>query len=143
MPKINSIKTTIDGYEFDSLTESEFYKHLKSRSDIEEIIIHPTLTLIDEFSVWCGRCTDGFTLSPKTGRKIQCKRCKGTGVVKRHPWTYTPDFKVRWKEGSPSYYDVKGGFKNERFNLVKKMFEYKFGHELLVVKQIKGEWKYM
>jgi hypothetical protein len=143
MAKINSVKTTIDGYEFDSLTEGEFYKHLKSRSDVLAIDVHPTFTLISGFQISCGRCNGGHVKSPKTGKQIKCKRCEGKGLITRQPWTYTPDFRVIWRQGSPSYFDVKGGFKDAKFNYVKKMFEYKYCHELLVVKQVKGEWKYM
>lgn len=143
MKKINAIKTEIDGYEFDSLTEAEFYKHLKSRDDVKWMKVHPQYKLLDEFEVKCGRCYYGKVKSSKTGKKINCKRCKGEGFIKRQSWTYTPDFEVHWTDGSRAYFDVKGGFKNERFNLVKKMFERTFGTELLVVKNVKGEWKYM
>jgi hypothetical protein len=141
--KINSVKTIIDGYEFDSLTEAEFYKHLKGMDDVKRIIVHPTFTLLDPFTIDCGRCFDGKVKSPKTGKMIKCKRCDGTGKITRHSWEYTPDFIVWWKNGYKSSYDVKGGFKNERFNLVKKMYEHLTEAELLVVKQEKGEWKYM
>lgn len=141
--KINSVKTVIDGYEFDSLTEGEFYKHLKSCDDVLGIIVHPTFTLVEGFEVECGRCLRGKTKSLKTGRMINCKRCEGTGKINRQPWTYTPDFHVAWKDGRFSYYDVKGGFKDAKFNYVKKMFENKIKTELLVVKSVKGQWKYM
>jgi hypothetical protein len=143
MAKINSVKTVIDSYEFDSLTEGEFYKHLKSRDDVKRIIVHSTVILLEAFSISCGRCYDGEIKSSKTGKMIKCKRCDGTGTITRQAWKYTPDFIVWWKNGYTSYFDVKGGFKNERFNLVKKMFEKIKGQELLVVKQVKGEWKYM
>lgn len=143
MRKINAVKTTIDGYEFDSLTEADFYKHLKSRDDVEVIIVHRTFTMMTPFEIKCGRCKSGKVKSPKTGNMIKCRRCDGTGMITRKAWRYTPDFIVEWKDGETSYYDVKGGFKNEKFNLVKKMFEKMFGQELLVVKNVKGEWKYM
>lgn len=143
MRKINSVKTKIDGYEFDSLTEGEFYKHLKSRDDVKKIIVHPTILLLKPFVIPCGRCHLGKIKSRKTGKEIKCHRCHGEGFINRQSWTYTPDFEVFWKDGSRSFYDVKGGFKNERFNLVKKMFEFKYQEELLVVKNVKGQWKYM
>lgn len=143
MAKINSVKVEIDGHVFDSLTEGEFYKYLKSNDDVEKIVIHPRYTLVEGFNVKCGRCNNGLVKSSKTGNKIKCKRCKGNVFIERQPWTYTPDFKVIWKEGYWSHYDVKGGFKDSKFNYVKKMFEKTFGSELLVVKQVKGQWKYM
>lgn len=144
MAKINSVKTNIDGYEFDSLTEGEFYKYLKSRNDIEKIIVHPTFILLEPFKIKCGRCVNGKIISPKTGRLIKCKRCGGTGEITRQQWRYTPDFIVVWNDHHVSYYDVKGSFHDAKFNYVKKMFERIHGQELLVVKQTKdGEWKYM
>jgi hypothetical protein len=145
MAKINSVKTVIDGYEFDSLTEGEFYKYLKNRDDIQDIIVHPSFILMEGFEIQCGRCHYGKVKSQKTGREIKCTRCKGKGYITRQPWTYTPDFAVKWDETFTkySYYDVKGGFKDSKFNYVKKMFENKIKSELLVVKQVKGEWKYM
>jgi hypothetical protein len=143
MAKINSVKTYIDGYEFDSLIESEFYMYLKSKDDVKEIEVHPRYTLLDQFTIMCGRCFCGKVKSPKTGNLIKCKRCGGTGLITRQPWTYTPDFRVKWSDGHTSFFDVKGGFKDQKFNYVKKMFELKFYQELLVVKQVKGEWKYM
>jgi hypothetical protein len=143
MAKINSVKTTIDGYEFDSLTEGEFYRHLKRREDVDYIKVHPSYTLLEQFSIICGRCNSGKLPSAKTGKLIKCKRCEGEGIILRRPWTYTPDFMVKWKDGHSSFYDVKGGFKDAKFNYIKKMFENKFYQELLVVKQVKNEWKYM
>lgn len=144
MAKINAVKTTIDGYEFDSLTEGEFYKYLKSLDEVEHIKVHPHYTLLERFTIMCGRCNAGKLPSPMTGKLIKCKRCEGKGVIERQPWTYTPDFMVKWKDGHSSFYDVKGGFKDAKFNYVKKMFENQFYQELLVVKQTKdGQWKYM
>lgn len=141
--KINSIKTELDGYLFDSQTEAAFYEHLKRREDVKEITVHPTFELITEFEVNCGRCHRGKVKSPKTGNMIKCKRCNGTGIIKRQPWSYTPDFLVRWENGEQSFYDVKGGWKDPKFNYVKKMFEWRFRTELLVVKPSKKGWRYM
>jgi DNA-directed RNA polymerase subunit RPC12/RpoP len=143
MGKINAVKTTIDGYEFDSLTEGEFYKYLKNLPDVDYIKVHPSYTLVEPFMILCGRCKGGKLASLKTGKLIKCQRCGGKGTIKRKAWTYTPDFKVKWKDGYSSFYDVKGGFKDAKFNYVKKMFENTFFQELLVVKQVKGQWKYM
>jgi len=143
MAKINSVKTELDGYLFDSQTEAAFYQHLESRDDVKEITVHPTFTLIEGFEVLCGRCSEGKVPSPKTGKLIQCRRCGGVGVIRRQPWHYTPDFLVKWESGEQSFYDVKGGWKDAKFNYVKKMFEWRYRTELLVVKPYKNGWRYM
>lgn len=140
--KINAIKVTVDGHEFDSKTEAEYYQYLKSRDDVEDIILQPQYTLLEPFDIGCGRCCMGKVESTKTGNMINCKTCGGTGKRKRQAWTYTADFEVDYTSGMMEVIDVKG-FANERFPLVRKMFEYTQGFELLVVKKIKGQWKYV
>lgn len=140
--KINSKKVVIDGHEFDSQTEAEYYQYLKSRDDVKEIVLQPQFTLIEHFQIRCSRCVGGQVISPKTGNVIQCKTCKGTGFRDRQSWTYRADFEVLYDDGKIEVIDVKG-FANERFPLVRKMFEYTEGYELLVVKKVKGQWKYV
>lgn len=142
MSKINSKKTIIDNIEFDSQTEAEYYQYLKSCEDIERFEMQPQFTFIKPFHIVCGRCIEGKVPSPKTGNLINCKTCEGTGKRKRKPWTYKADFQVFYKDGRVEVVDVKG-FANERFLLVRKMFEYKFGKELIVVKKTKTGWKYV
>lgn len=140
--KIKSRKTTVNGIEFDSQTEAEFYKHLLWRDDVKDVELQPQFTLMNQFEVSCGRCIDGKVESPKTGNLIKCRTCTGTGKRSRREWTYTADFRIIWKDGREDVVDVKG-FANERFNLVRKMFEYKFKKELLVVKKHKDGWRYV
>ncbi len=140
--KIASRKVVIDNIEFDSLTEAEFYMYLKNRNDVEAIYLQPQFTLLEPFEISCGRCYMGKVKSPKTGKMIKCKTCGGTGVRTRQAWTYKADFEVWYKDGEIAVIDVKG-FANERFPLVRKMFENKFKHELLVVKKTKTGWKYV
>lgn len=145
MGKINSVKTVIDGHEFDSQTEAEYFEYLKSISKekkITHIEFQPKFTLMDNFEVSCSRCDMGVVPSEKTGKFIKCKTCKGTGLRPRHSWTYKADFRVFYQSGRVEVIDVKG-FANERFPLVRKMFEYQNGFELLVVKKHKGGWKYV
>lgn len=142
MGKINSKKVIIDGHEFDSLTEAEYYQYLKSRDDIKGIVLQPQYTLMKPFKICCGRCHLGKVKSSKTGNMVKCKTCEGTGFRTRQAWTYKPDFLVEYANGVYDVIDVKG-WTNERFPLVRKMFEYTQGFELLVVKKIKGQWKYM
>lgn len=139
--KIKSRKTIVDGIEFDSQTEADFYKHLMSRDDVKDIELQPKFTLVDEFLIDCGRCDEGKVPSPKTGNPINCRTCRGTGKRTRQSWTYTADFRIIWEDGHEDIVDVKG-WANERFNLVRKMFEYKHKKELLVVKRQKNGWRY-
>jgi hypothetical protein len=142
MGKIASKKTEVDGHLFDSQTEAEFYQYLKSRDDVEHIQLQPQYIFLFPFEIKCSRCDIGKVPSPKTGKPIKCKACNGTGQRARQGWTYTADFQVRFKNGAYLVYDVKG-WANERFPLVRKMFEKTQGYELLVVKKTKGGWKYV
>jgi len=142
MRKINSTKTVVDGHEFDSKTEAEYYEYLKKRDDIDWIDLQPRFTLLPAFEIGCGRCYKGKVQSPKTGKLIKCKPCGGTGKRTRQAWTYKADFQVWYKDGMMEVIDVKG-FANERFPLVRKMFEHTEGYELIVVKKTKNGWKYV
>src|SRR5690625_3825170 len=97
--KIKSRKTIVDGIEFDSQTEAEFYKHLLWRDDVKDIVLQPTFVLLDKFEIDCRRCHEGKTKSPKTGNLINCTTCKGTGKRTRREWTYTADFRIIWNDG--------------------------------------------
>lgn len=139
MGKINSKKTSYDGIEFDSLLEKQYYEHLKGRDDVKNIVLQPQFILMEEFYITCGRCDNGKKHSPKTGNIIKCSRCKGTGKIKRRSWRYTADFEVTYTDDTQEIIEVKG-HPNERFPLVRKMFEHQYGFELTVIKRIKGEW---
>lgn len=141
MGKIRSKKIEIDGHTFDSKTEGEYYLFLKSLPNVREIFIQPQFTFIEPFTVDCVKCNgNGKVMNGKTGNLNNCIACKGTGKRKRRGWTYTADFEVWYDDDTPDeVIDVKG-YANERFPLVKKMFEYKMGFPLVVVKKEKGEW---
>jgi DnaJ-class molecular chaperone len=88
----------------------------------------------------CKKCIgEGKKPSPKTGKLIKCVRCEGTGKISKQSWSYTADFLIEYNDGYSEVIDVKG-HANERFPLVKKMFEYKNGHELIVVEKSKKGW---
>jgi hypothetical protein len=142
MGHIRSKKVVVDGCEFDSQTEAQYYEYLKSRDDVTDITLQPGYTLVEPFEFECRRCVYGKVKSPKTGNLIKCKSCDGKGYRNKRPWTYTADFKVTYENGKVEVIDVKG-WANERFPLVRKMFEYTQGFELLVVKEQKGGWKYV
>lgn len=137
---IKAKKPIIDGYQFDSGEEAEYYLHLKERDDVDAILVHPFFSLIEPFKITCQTCYgEGKVASPKTGNPIKCRRCDGTGWKERQSWTYTADFQVLYKNGKTEVIDVKGWI-NERFPLVRKMFEYQMGFELTVVQKKKGKW---
>lgn len=143
MGKINSKKVVIDGIEFDSTTEGEFYQYLMSNKEnlgIKEIELQPFFQLIPGFNVNCDKCVNGYIISQKTGNRIKCRKCKGEGINRRNPWTYTADFLVTYENNKPlEVIDVKG-FANEKFPLVKKMFEWTHKHRLTVVEKSKKGW---
>lgn len=140
MGKIKSKKVECDGHLFDSLTEMEYYLHLKKQTNIESIELQPKFILMDKYTVLCHTCNgEGKIPSPKTGNPVKCKRCNGTGRRDKQPWTYKADFRVTYKDGTEDIIDVKG-FVPSDFRLIRKMFEYKTGRELVIVKKVKGEW---
>lgn len=139
MGYIPSKKVEYGGHTFDSQTEFDFYMHLMKQEDVIDIVLQPQYTLVEPFKVECKRCVNGKLPSSKTGNLIQCKTCKGTGYRSRQAWTYRPDFKVTYENGKVDVIDVKGRA-NESFRLVRKMFEYTQGIELLVAKKVKGGW---
>ena len=138
---VKAKKRKIDGHIFDSGDEADFYEHLKSRDDVHDIILQPQFVFMPEFKISCGRCKgEGKKPSPKTGNPIKCQRCDGIGDINRQPWTYRADFEVEYADGYREIIDVKGGWKDKRFPLVRKMFEYQQGYELIVIKKKKGDW---
>jgi hypothetical protein len=139
MGYIPSKKVEYRGHTFDSQTEFDFYMHLMKQDDVIDIVLQPQYTLVEPFEVECKRCVNGKLPSPKTGNLVKCKTCKGTGYRNRQAWTYRPDFKVTYENGKVDVIDVKGRA-NESFRLVRKMFEYTQGIELLVAKKVKGGW---
>lgn len=141
MGKINSKKTIAGGLVFDSQTEAEYYLYLTNNPEVKHIEIQPKYTLLEPFKIRCSKCKgEGKTPSPKTQRLIKCRTCEGTGKRSRQAWTYKADFKVYYINGHEEVIDVKG-YANERFPLVKKMWERKYEQELVVVKKVKGGWK--
>ncbi|MEB2493964.1 DUF1064 domain-containing protein [Peribacillus frigoritolerans] len=139
--KINSKKTIVGGIVFDSQTEGQYYRHLTNDPNVKHIELQPKYTLLEAFKIRCSKCIgEGKTLSPKINRMIKCRACEGKGKKSRQPWTYKADFKVTYMNGNVEVIDVKG-HANERFPLVKKMWERKYGQELIVVKKVNGKWK--
>ena len=141
MAKIASRKVSYYGIEFDSRTEGEFYLMLRADKNVKNIVCQPQYTLIEAFAVDCSKCKgEGKVESLKTGKLIQCRSCKGTGESKRRGMVYTADFLVTYQDGRQEVIDVKG-YANERFPVVKKIFEWMTGQELVVWKKTRAGWK--
>lgn len=123
-PKIKSKPTIIDGVQFDSKTESEYYTYLKGKGDVARIECHPSYILIPSFEI-----KSSITKSGKS---------------KKSAMKFTPDFKVTYSDGRVEVVDVKGSKKaiNEGFPIRKKLWEYLNKQELIVVIWDKklGEW---
>ncbi len=143
MGEIKHKKTTVNGIEFHSQTEAEYYKHLRSRDDVKHIVLQPEYELLGAFKALCANCGgSGKELSKKTGNSIQCKKCSGEGSKKRRAMMYTADFEVTYKDGKKEVIDVKGKVGlDKQFPLRKKIWEWKHGQELVVVvKDKKKGW---
>ncbi|MGN7311476.1 DUF1064 domain-containing protein [Alkalicoccobacillus gibsonii] len=139
--KIARKKVVYQGIEFDSKSEYEFFLLLKSDKNVTDIQIQPQYTLLEAFSLSCYKCEGkGKVLNDKTLNMNKCTFCSGTGKKKRQPWKYRADFLVTYANGKQEVIDVKG-YANERFPLVKKMFESVTGQELIVwTKDRKKGW---
>ena len=98
MRKYGNKKVAIDGYEFDSRMEADFYYRLKImlyNKEILEFEVHPRFVL-----------QPSFKFKGKTVQAI----------------TYTSDFKVVYANGEIHYIDIKGAKTNE-FKIKEKMFK--------------------
>jgi hypothetical protein len=123
-PRIKQKKVTYDGINFDSQSEMNYYKYLKSRDDVSHIECHPAFTLIPSFEI-----KSSITKSGKS---------------KKAAMRFTPDFKVTYSDGRVEVVDVKGHKKaiNEGFPLRRRLWEFQNQQELIVVIWDKklGEW---
>ncbi|WP_435868472.1 DUF1064 domain-containing protein [Bacillus mycoides] len=101
-----------------------YYKYLKSRGDVTHIECHPSYTLIPSFEI-----KSSITKSGKS---------------KKSAMRFAPDFKVTYSDGRVEVCDVKGSKRaiNEGFPIRKKLWEYLYKQELIVVIWDKklGEW---
>lgn len=115
MSKYGARKVIIDDITFDSIAEGEFYlllKKMRENEEIKEFEIQPTFELQPKY-----KSPDG---SGKTIRSIK----------------YIADFRITYPDDRIEVVDIKG-FPTTDFKLKKKMFEYKFGVPLIVLKYTK------
>lgn len=136
-----SKKTIVDGQEFDSLTEAAYYRHLKKDPAVQTIELQPSFRVLENYNVECVRCSGtGKRPSPKTGNPINCSLCKGYGSRGKPGIKYTADFKVTYIDGFEEVIDIKGYDGSRDFPLRKKLFENKYGKELVVIERKGKEW---
>ena len=118
MGKYNAKKTIVDGIEFDSKLESEYYlllKQLQQEGKVKEFTLQPFFTLQAGFH--------------KNGKFIR-------------PIVYKADFEIEYANGYKEIVDVKG-FETTDFKIKKKLFESRYPHlTLTLVKYVKkyGGW---
>ncbi len=99
--KYKNEKTIVDGIQFDSIKEAEYYcklKILKKAGEIKDFGLQPRFELQPGFE--------------KNGVKYQ-------------PITYVADFVIVNNDGTTDVVDVKG-FETQVFKIKKKLFEYKY-----------------
>lgn len=99
MSKYNSKKVVIDGIKFDSKDEGLYYIYLKEQKELGNVLefsVQPKFTLLDSYV--------------KYGKKIRAM-------------TYTPDFYVKYPDGTEEYIDVKG-MSTQASEMRRKLFDY-------------------
>jgi len=99
MSKYKAKKIEIDGIEFDSKDESNYYLYLKdkkAKGEIRDFGLQQKFELIPKFE--------------KDGKKYRAM-------------TYTPDFVIFRNDGTEEYIDVKG-FSTQQGEMRKKLFDY-------------------
>lgn len=99
--KYKNEKTIVDGIQFDSIKEAEYYcklKILKKAGEIKDFGLQPRFELQPAFE--------------KNGVKYQ-------------PITYVADFVIVNNDGTTDVVDVKG-YETQVFKIKRKLFEYKY-----------------
>jgi hypothetical protein len=141
--KIESKKTVIHGFEFDSKSEADYYDYLirnKEALNIREIEVHVKFELFPEIFLQCFICQGSKKVkSEKTGNLIKCRKCSGTGKRKSNGAIYTADFVITYNNSQREVIDVKG-FANDSFSLRKRLFEQTYRLPLLIVKRQGRGW---
>ena len=111
--KYNARKTTVQGHEFDSKREAEYYLELladKQAGKVVRIGFQPSYTLLEAFTDNMGK--------------------------RQKPITYTADFFVTYADGHAEVVEVKG-VRTRDYLLRKKLFLYKMRDENIVFREVK------
>lgn len=115
--KYGNKKVVNDGITFDSKMEAKYYGHLKllqAQGIVTSFELQPKFVLLPKFE--------------KNGKKYR-------------EIGYTADFMVHYADGHSEVVDIKG-MVTQQFELRKKLFDYRFPHELklLTYSKIDGGW---
>lgn len=115
--KYGNKKVIRDGITFDSAMEAKYYEHLKklqAQGIVTSFELQPRFVLLPKFE--------------KNGKKYR-------------EIGYTADFTVYYADGYTEVVDIKG-MVTQQFELRKKLFEYRYQHELklLTYSKIDGGW---
>ena len=117
MSKYHAKKAVIDGIQFDSQVEGQYYLYLKDKQEkgwIAAFNLQPRYLLQEGFE--------------KNGKKYR-------------PIYYVADFEILHNDGSIEVVDVKGMLTTD-FKLKQKLFEKRYPHKLSLMKYVKkyGGW---
>lgn len=117
MSKYKNIKVTVDGINFDSKREADYYLYLKKKKEeglIKDFSLQPKFVLQESF--------------------------RKNGVLFR-AITYKADFKVENLDGKVDIIDIKG-MQTTVFKIKQKLFERKFEERLILLTYVKkyGGW---
>lgn len=115
--KYGNKKVIRDGITFDSAMEAKYYEHLKklqAQGIVTSFELQPRFVLLPKFE--------------KKGKKYR-------------EIGYNADFTVHYADGHTEVVDIKG-MVTQQFELRKKLFEYRYPHELklLTYSKIDGGW---
>ncbi|MFY0521415.1 DUF1064 domain-containing protein [Lysinibacillus sp. UGB7] len=115
--KYGNKKVVRDRITFDSAMEAKYYdylKHLQAQGVVASIELQPKFVLLPKFE--------------KNGKKFR-------------EIGYSADFTVHYADGHTEVVDIKG-MVTQQFALRKKLFEYRYPHELklLTYSKIDGGW---
>lgn len=116
--KYGNIKKEVDGINFDSTVESDYYKFLKGEKmygRIKDFKVQQVFVLQDSYKL------DG---QERTQQAIK----------------YIADFVVCNNDGTIEIIDVKGGMVTPEFAIKKKLFESKFRRRIWLVRKKSGKW---
>jgi len=135
-------KTVWNGRVYDSKAEADYHKLLSIDPAVQSVQVQPEFEVIPAYIVTCYRCEGtGRSISPKTGRAIQCSLCSGKGSKTKAGAKYTADFLVTYKNGWTEVVDIKGGPASRDFSLRRKLLEQQLGKEVVVMECNNGAWK--